>query len=80
MSGEVNLETLLNKKITKFPIRCNLLLGIRDIMTINACFTWKKDLINYDNSKDNIKLYLTDDVANLVISAGLTNWVIRKTI
>jgi len=40
----------------------------------------EKDLINYDNSKDKIKLYLTDDVASLVISAGLTNWVINKTI
>lgn len=40
----------------------------------------KNDLLNYDNSKDNIKLYLTEDVANLAISAGLTNWVIRKTI
>lgn len=40
---------LLNKKLTKFPMSSNLLLGIRDrdVMTINACFIWKKDLINY---------------------------------
>jgi hypothetical protein len=38
---------LLNKKIIKFPISCNLLLALRDIMTINACFIWKKDLITY---------------------------------
>ena len=38
---------LLNKNITKFHIGSNLLLGLRDVITINACFIWKKDLINY---------------------------------
>jgi hypothetical protein len=38
---------LLNKKIIKFPTKCNLLLALRDMMTINSCFIWKKDLINY---------------------------------
>jgi len=44
---ELSFNTLLNKKIIKFPIHCNLLLAVRDMMTINACFIWKKDLINY---------------------------------
>jgi hypothetical protein len=38
---------LLKNTITKFPVQSNLLLAIRDIMTINSCFIWKKDLINY---------------------------------
>jgi hypothetical protein len=38
---------LLKNALVKFPIQSNMLLAVRDIMTINACFIWKKDLINY---------------------------------
>jgi hypothetical protein len=38
---------LLKNTLVKFPLRSNFLLAIRDVMTINACFIWKKDLINY---------------------------------
>jgi hypothetical protein len=38
---------LLKNSFVKFPLRSNFLLAIRDIMTINACFIWKKDLITY---------------------------------
>lgn len=40
----------------------------------------KKDLINFKNEEEKIKLYLTEEVANLTLSAGLTNWVIQKSI
>jgi hypothetical protein len=38
---------LLKNKLLKFPLQSNILLATRDIMTINAAFIWKKDLINY---------------------------------
>jgi hypothetical protein len=38
---------LLKNELIKFPLKSKFLLAIRDIMTINACFIWKKDLINY---------------------------------
>lgn len=38
---------LLNKHLVTFPFRSNILLATRDMMTINAAFIWKKDLINY---------------------------------
>jgi hypothetical protein len=38
---------LLKNTLVKFPLTSNFLLATRDIMTINACFIWKKDLINY---------------------------------
>lgn len=40
----------------------------------------KPDLKKYNSSQDYVKLYLTEKVANLTITAGLINWVIRKTI
>jgi hypothetical protein len=40
----------------------------------------QKDLINFKNEDEKIKLYLTEDVATLTLSAGLTNWVIQKSI
>ncbi|WP_320110744.1 DUF6508 domain-containing protein [Draconibacterium orientale] len=40
----------------------------------------QKDLMSFKNEDKKIKLYLTEDVANLTLSAGLTNWVIQKSI
>ena len=40
--------------------------------------TTKSDLENYQNETDT-KLYLVDKVAELTISAGLVEWVIKKT-
>jgi predicted nucleic-acid-binding protein len=38
---------LLKNTLVTIPLRSKFLLAMRDIMTINACFIWKKDLINY---------------------------------
>ena len=40
--------------------------------------TAKKNLSSYDNETD-IKLYLVERVAELAISAGLVEWIIKKT-
>lgn len=44
---DIIYSKLLKNKLVKFPIQSNLLLATRDMMTINAAFIWKKDLINY---------------------------------
>lgn len=38
---------ILNSQIKTFPMRCNLLFALRDVLTINSCFIWKKDIIHY---------------------------------
>lgn len=38
---------ILNSQIKTFPMKCNLLFAFRDILTINSCFIWKKDIMNY---------------------------------
>jgi hypothetical protein len=44
---DIIYSKLLKNKLTKFPIQSKLLLATRDMMTINAAFIWKKDLINH---------------------------------
>jgi hypothetical protein len=38
---------ILNSLMKTFPMRCNLLFAVRDMLTINSCFIWKKDIIHY---------------------------------
>ena len=37
---------ILNSQMKSFPMQCNLLFALRDALTINSCFIWKKDVIN----------------------------------
>jgi hypothetical protein len=53
---------LLKNTLVKFPLKSNFLLAIRDIITINACFIWKKDLINY------LDRYITHNKSEIISS------------